>query len=75
LTALDATNWRADQALPPAVVDRKISGRNRSIRGAQTQEILSRVIQTARLRDLHPRDVIGSASLSRYASPAVAVAQ
>jgi len=55
---LDATNWRAEQALRPAVVNRKVSGGNRSTRGAETQEILTSLIQTARLRTLSPRDVI-----------------
>ena len=55
---LDATNWRAEQALRPAVVNRKVSGGNRSPRGAQTQEILSSVVQTARLRHLDARDVL-----------------
>jgi transposase len=55
---LDATNWRAEQAIRPAVVNRKVSGGNRSPQGAQTQEILSSVIQTARLRDLNPCDVL-----------------
>jgi transposase len=44
--SVDATNWRAEQALRPAVVNRKVSGGNRSCRGAQTQQILSSVIQT-----------------------------
>lgn len=52
--SVDATNWRAEQALRPAVVNRKVSGGNRSSRGAETQQILSSVIQTARVRDLHP---------------------
>lgn len=55
---LDATNWRAEQALRPAVVNRKVSGGNRSQRGAATQQILTSVVQTARLRDLAPRDVL-----------------
>lgn len=55
---LDATNWRAEQALRPAVVNRKVSGGNRSPRGAETQQILTSVIQTASLRDLVPRDVL-----------------
>jgi transposase len=55
---LDATNWRAEQALRPAVVNRKVSGGNRSERGAEAQEILSSIVQTARLRDLDPRDVL-----------------
>jgi transposase len=55
---VDATNWRAEQALRPAVVNRKVSGGNRSPRGAETQQVLSSVVQTARLRDLDPRDVL-----------------
>jgi transposase len=55
---LDATNWRAEQALRPAIVNRKVSGGNRSERGAATQEILSSIVQTARLRDLDPRAVL-----------------
>jgi hypothetical protein len=40
------------------VVNRKVSGGNRSERGAETQEILSSIVQTARLRELDPRDVL-----------------
>lgn len=56
--SLDATNWRAEQALRPAVVNRKVSGGNRTARGAATQQILTSVIQTARLRGLSPRRVL-----------------
>lgn len=56
--SVDATNWRAEQALRPAVVNRKMSGGNRSERGAATQQILSTVIQTARLRDLDAREIL-----------------
>lgn len=55
---LDATNWRAEQALRPAIVNRKVSGGNRSPRGATTQQILTSVIQTARLRDIDPREML-----------------
>lgn len=56
--AVDATNWRAEQAIRPAVVTRKVSGGNRSARGAATQQILASVVQTARLRGLDTRDVL-----------------
>lgn len=69
---VDATNWRAEQALRPAVVNRKVSGGNRSARGAETQQILSSVIQTARVRDLDPRDVL--VDLLRSPQPAVSPA-
>ena len=52
------SNWRAEQALRPAVVNRKVSGGNRTIRGAATRQILTSVVQTARLRGLSPRRVL-----------------
>ena len=47
---VEATNWRAEHAIRPAVVNRKICGGNRTPRGAQTQQILASVIRTARQR-------------------------
>lgn len=38
---IDATNWRAEQALRPAVVNRKVWGGNRTWRGAQIQSVLT----------------------------------
>jgi transposase len=70
--SLDATNWRAEQALRPAVINRKVSGGNRSARGAGTLEILSSVFQTARLRDLDPRRVL--VELLRVRKPIVSPA-
>jgi transposase len=50
---LDATNWRAEQALRPAVVTRKMSGGgNRTVRGAQTPQVLASVLRTADQRGL-----------------------
>ncbi len=45
---LDATNWRAEQAIRPMVVTRKVWGGNRTERGARTQGILLSVLQTCR---------------------------
>ena len=45
---LDATNWRAEQAIRPMVVTRKVWGGNRTQRGARTQGILLSVMQTCR---------------------------
>lgn len=56
---LDATNWRAEQALRPAVVNRKVWGGNRTWRGAWVQGLLLSVLRTCRqqardtLADLH----------------------
>jgi hypothetical protein len=41
--ALDATHWRAEHALRPAVITR--SGGNRTMRGAQTQQVLASVLR------------------------------
>jgi transposase len=56
---LDATNWRAEQALRPAVVTRKMSGGgNRSARGAETQQVLTSVLRTAAQQGLDRTDLI-----------------
>jgi transposase len=56
---LDATNWRAEHALRPAVVTRKMSGGgNRTRRGAQTQQILASLLRTAQLRGLDTTDTL-----------------
>ena len=47
---LDATNWRAEHAPRPAVVNRKVRGGNRTWAGAHAQSVLMSVLQTARLR-------------------------
>jgi transposase len=46
---IDATNWRAEQALRPAVVNRKVWGGNRTQAGAAAQGVLLSVLGTARL--------------------------
>jgi transposase len=55
---IDATNWRAEQAIRPAVVTRKVAGGNRTRRGADTQEVLASVVQTVRQRGLDVTDVL-----------------
>lgn len=45
---LEATNWRAEQAIRPMVVTRKVWGGNRTTHGAQTQSILLTILQTCR---------------------------
>jgi transposase len=49
---VDATNYRAEQAIRPAVINRKTSGGNRTPRGARAQAILMSVQRTARQRSL-----------------------
>jgi transposase len=56
---LDATNWRAEHALRPAVVTRKMcGGGNRTARGATTQQILASVLRTADQRGLDATDLL-----------------
>jgi transposase len=56
---LDATNWRAEHALRPAVVTRKTcGGGNRTARGAQSQHVLTSVLRTANQRGLDPTEVL-----------------
>jgi len=51
---IDATNWRAEQALRPAVVNRKVWGGSRTERGAEAQGILMTIWHTAHLQRIHP---------------------
>ncbi len=44
---VDATNWRAELAIRPAVVNRKVWGGNRTWRGAATQGRIMSVLRTA----------------------------
>jgi transposase len=55
---IDATNWRAEQALRPAVVTRKVCGGNRTWHGAHTQEVLATVLRTSTQRRLDPLPVL-----------------
>jgi transposase len=58
-TSLDATNWRAEHALRPAVVTRKMcGGGNRTARGTASQQVLATVLRTAHQRGLDATDVV-----------------
>jgi transposase len=56
--AIDATNWRAEQAIRPAVVTRKMCGGNRSLQGAETQQVLASLLRTAHQRSLDADDIV-----------------
>ncbi len=45
--SLDATNWRAETGIRPAVVNRKVWGGNRTWSGAETQGVITSIIRTA----------------------------
>ena len=51
---VQATNWRAEQALRPAIVNRESWGGNRTDRGARTQQSTMSVIRTARRQNIDP---------------------
>ena len=51
---VDATNWRAEQAIRPAVVNRKVWGGNRTWTGAEVQSILMTVLVTATQQTINP---------------------
>lgn len=70
---LEATNWPAEQAIRPAVVNRKMSGGgNRTRRGARAQAILTSVLRTAWQRALNPTklfvDLLRSPDPARFSA-------
>jgi len=62
---VQATNWRAEQALRPAIVNRKSWGGNRTDQGAHTQQIAMSVIRTARQQNIDPVELMARAQQSR----------
>ena len=69
---VQATNWRAEQAIRPAVVNRKNWGGNRTWHGANTQQVLMSVIRTAGQQGTDPVALL--ADLQRSAKPTVSPA-
>jgi transposase len=63
-----ATNWRAEQAIRPAVVNRKNWGGNRTPNGANTQQTLMGVIRTSRQQGTCPITML--TDLLRHTDPA-----
>jgi len=70
--AIDATNWRAEHALRPAVVARKVCGGNRTDRGAETHAVLASVLRTIQQRHLDVGEVFSG--LLRSSEPITALA-
>ena len=54
----DATNWRGEQAIRPAVVNRKVWGGNRTVVGALAQSRIMSVMQTCKQRMADPFEFI-----------------
>jgi transposase len=66
----DAANWRAEQAVRPAVVNRKTFGGNRTQAGALTQQTMMSFLVTARQQGHHALDTL--VRLARAPTPAPA---
>ncbi len=66
---LDATNWRAEQALRPLVVIRKVWGGNRTPAGARTQEILGSLLRTCWQQRRAPVAILQQLLCSPHAKP------
>jgi transposase len=67
---VQATNWRAEQAIRPAVVTRKSWGGNRSWAGADTWQVLTSVVRTATQQVRDPVELL--TCLLRAPTPLVA---
>ena len=66
---VDATNWRAEQAIRPAVVNRKLWGGNRTWRGVRTQGRIMSALRTAVQQGLDPIESL--VRLARAPDPAM----
>jgi transposase len=67
---VQATNWRAEQAIRPAVVSRKQWGGNATWEGAWCWQVLASVLATAHLQQRDPVAIL--VGLLRVPGPAVA---
>jgi hypothetical protein len=66
---VQATNWRAEQAIRPAVVNRKNWGGNRTEHGAEVQQTLTSVIRTSRQQDVCPIELLTDLQLQSTPAP------
>ncbi len=69
---IDATNWRAEQAIRPAVVNRKVWGGNRTPAGASAQSILMSVLRTCTQQHRDPLDFMSRLLRNQPPRPALA---
>jgi transposase len=60
---IEPTNWKAEQAIRPAVVNRKVWGGNRTAAGAQAQGVLMSVFETCRRQTRWPTRSTGCGSI------------
>jgi transposase len=66
--SIEPTNWQAEQAIRPAVVNRKVWGGNRTPAGSQAQGVLMSVLETCRRQAHSVIDYI-SQTLRRAGNP------
>jgi transposase len=66
---IDATNWRAEQAIRPAVVNRKVWGGNRTWRGATAQGVLTSLLVTLSQRGYAALDWFSAARCAKVRLP------
>ena len=57
---VDATNYKAEQAIRPATANRKVWGGNRTDIGAQAQGVLMSVLRTAAQRGIDAVNFVSS---------------
>ena len=62
---VQAPNWRAEQALRPAIVNRQSGGGNRTTTGAHVQQSTMSVIRTARQHDIDAFELMTAAQHAR----------
>lgn len=65
---IEPTNWEVEQAIRPAVVNRKVWGGNRTWVGAHAQEVLMSVLETCRRAGRSGLEFV-SQSLRAFANP------
>jgi transposase len=68
---VEPTNWEAEQAIRPAVVNRKVWGGNRTWAGAGAQEVLMSVLQTCKRLGRSGLDFV-SQTLRAFGNPSLA---
>jgi transposase len=66
--SVPATNWEAEQALRPAVVNRKVWGGNRTPRGAKAQGVLMSVLRSCAQQAASALDFV-SETLRAFGNP------
>ena len=69
IDGVDATNWRGEQGVRPAVVNRKVWGGNRSDRGAETQGRVMTFLRTAHQQGVDAIELL--VDLARAPTPGV----